>query len=193
MQLSSLQAAGMRIWVVTRNACKSPKSNSEIFIWLYDRSPDAMELQDYQTMDANSKDCKDEFEASNDRTTNEFRRRLEVVNCASIAHQADTIAYACYQNEIDPTKLRHGLSREFVFSHSNYASFWRRLEDEGYTKEKFTFVKLITPFLYPNRSEQEFFNRALEGCHTSCVECLEEFGISMFGPLDGQISQINDY
>ena len=163
--------------------------DSEIVIWLYDRSPDGngscKTIKQWMQI---PKIVKDEFETSNDRTlpTQDFVDCLEgsyLVPCS--AHQADTIAYACYQNEIDPTNLRHGLSREFVFSHSNYASFWKRLEDEGYTKEKFTFVKLITPFLYSNRSEQEFFNRALEGCHTSCVECLEEFGISMFGPLDG--------
>ena len=55
----------------------------------------------------------------------------------------------------------------------------------GYSREDYPFVKLIIPFLVDNLSEQEFFSKAVGGCHSSCVECLEEFGISMFGPLDG--------
>tara|TARA_B110000008_G_scaffold279567_1_gene327246 strand:- start:4201 stop:9504 length:5304 start_codon:yes stop_codon:yes gene_type:complete len=164
-------------------------SDSEIVIWLYDRSPDGNgscdTLKKWMQI---PKIVKDEFEKSKERTlpSQDYIDCLEgtyLVPCS--AHQSDIIAYACYQNKKDPKEIRHGLSREFRFSYDNYKHYWKKLEEKGYYREDFPFVKLVIPLIFPDLSEQEFFNRAIEGCHSSCVECLEEFGISMFGPLDG--------
>jgi hypothetical protein len=171
--------------------CKSGINdcNSEVVIWLYDRTPDGNgscdTLQKWMQI---PKIVKEEFEQLNQRTlpSKDYIDCLEgsyLVPCS--AHQSDVIAYACHQNNIDPKQLRHGLSREFIFSHDNYAGYWQRLDERGYSRKDFPFVKLIIPFLYRDLSEQEFFRKSVDGCHSSCVECLQEFGISMFGPLDG--------
>ena len=164
-------------------------SNSEIVIWLYDRSPDGNgSCETLKKWIQIPKIVKEEYEKSEERTlpSQDYIDCLEgsyLVPCS--AHQADTIAYACYQNNKLPDKIRHGLSREFMFTYDNYSKYWKELQEKGYYREDFPFVKLIIPLIYSDLSKQEFFNRAIEGCHSSCVECLEEFGVSMFGPLDG--------
>jgi len=165
-------------------------SESAIGIWLYDRSPDGNgTTQTLKKWFQIPKVVKDEFEDSYNRTlpTQDYIDCLEgsyLTPCS--AHQSDAIAYACYQHGKKPDELHHSLKREFVFSYTNYSKYWKKLEDDhNYSKHEFPFVSLILPLLYTNISEQESFQRAVTGCHSSCVECLEEFGISMFGPLDG--------
>jgi hypothetical protein len=162
---------------------------SEIVIWLYDRSPDGNGSCDTikQWMQI-PKIVRDEYENSKERVlpSKDYIGVLEydyLVPCD--AHQADVIAFACHEENVDPEDIYHGLKREFSFTHSRYSKYWKRLQEMGYSREDYPFVKLIIPFLVDNLSEQEFFSKAVGGCHSSCVECLEEFGISMFGPLDG--------
>ena len=165
-------------------------SDSNITIWLYDRSPDGNgTTQTLKKWFQIPKIVKDEFEntAFRNLPSQDYIDCLEgsYLNPCS-AHQSDAIAYACYEHNKNPEELHHNLKREFLFSYTNYSEYWKRLEEEhNYSKHEYPFVELIIPLIYSNVSLQESFKKAVSGCHSSCIECLEEFGISMFGPLDG--------
>lgn len=163
-------------------------SNSNIIIWLYDRSPDGNgSCKTLKQWIQIPKVVRDQYEKSKERNL-PSKDYIDIIEGSYLspckAHQAELIAHVCYKNGKDPREIKHVLSPDFVFSHENYSDYWKKLEERGYEKDVFPFVKLIIPLIYSEESEQEFFNRAIEGCHSSCVECLEEFGISMFGPLD---------
>ena len=131
-------------------------------------------------MNANSKIVRDEnSKKSSPPRTTLVSRNDYLVPCDA---WADVIAFHAEEN-VDPEDIYHG--EEGI--HLPHAVI--KLEEatrNGYSR-RLPVCKTNYSFLVDNLSEQEFFSKAVGGCHSSCVECLEEFGINMFGPLDAEL------
>jgi hypothetical protein len=89
----------------------------------------------------------------------------------------------------DTSELSHRLSRDIEFDYSSYHSDWKRMNEDypDFEEDNYVFLRLMVPLIERDEVRAERAKKAASSCGTSCVQCLEEFGISMLGPLKGPL------
>ena len=106
--------------------------------------------------------------------------------CAS--HQSSIIASAYAKEGLDLSDLQHPSKPEISYLVKNYDPFWSSLRNEHNVDFHAYPISMLSLALWQNdRSQYDRMTKAMSACHTSCVECLEEFNISNLGPLNGPL------
>jgi hypothetical protein len=168
-------------------------TNSEVKVWLYDRSPDGNGTVETISNWFYIPDIvREVIERPNINRRNlpsrDFIQTLADYIQPCDGNQANVVAYACGEIGKDPSEIQHRLGRDILFDHANYSEEWEKIRnDHGFHRSTHVFMNLVYPLLESDDIHRERMKKASSGCHTSCVECLEEFGISMLGPLDGPL------
>ena len=167
---------------------------SVVNIWLYDRSPDG---------NGTTKTIADWFEIPRIVSETMVEEDLaslptrDFITCLGEylepckAHQSGVIAWTSNHKNIDLSSLKglKSLYPDIEFERNSYDDDWQLLHTKfGFVRAEYPFVELILP-LIPGYGDEEVrienLRKAVTGCHASCVECLQEFGVSMLGSLSG--------
>jgi hypothetical protein len=163
-------------------------------VWLYDRSPDGNgTCETISQWFSIPGEVRQIIEDSGNRMrvlpSKDFIQTLSDYLKPCDGHQANIVARGLNSIGKDTSELSHRLSRDVEFDYRNYSDDWNRIEEKypDFGRNDFVFLNLMIPLLEEDEVESERSKKAASLCHTSCVQCLDEFGVSMLGPLDGPL------
>ena len=166
--------------------------DSNVKIWLYDRSPDGngscRTIRNWFEIPRFVREIIEESDSQRrNLPSNDFIEVLERYLHPCDAHMAGATAYACDVRDINPETINYpSLNRDIQFDYENYREDWKRIRDDyGFDHSTHIFLDLVYNLLNSDSTVSERTKKAAAGCHSSCVQCLQEWGISMLGPLDG--------
>ena len=92
-------------------------------------------------------------------------------------------------NDLQLGSIPRRLRADYHHFRNTFSKIWKQIQSRGvYDYDNHVFANLMSVFdAEGSAATAESIKKATRRCHTSCPECLEEFGINALGALNGPI------